>query len=77
MAAWLHRKAGRRRRLVLELYGVLALLALSQFVMVSILQGTIDTMKHMFLVSVLFDLCLAASLMHLAGRWGRFPWLTK
>jgi hypothetical protein len=77
VAAWLYRKSGRRRRRELEFYGVLVLMALSQFVMVSVLQGTIDTMKHMFLVCVLFDICLAASLMHLAGIWGRLPWLAR
>ncbi|MFN0171970.1 MAG: hypothetical protein ACKV22_36655 [Bryobacteraceae bacterium] len=67
VAAWLYWKSEGGRQLALELYGVLVLMAISQYGMVSVLQGTIDPMKHMFLFCALFDICLTVSLVWLAG----------
>jgi len=50
-----------------ELHGTLLAAAVAQFVLVAILQGTIDPVKNQFLCCVLFDVCLVTSVVWLAG----------
>lgn len=47
-----------RRRLRAVLFGALWLVGVTQFVLVALLQGIIDTARHMFLFNLLFDVAL-------------------
>lgn len=61
------RRRSMKDRLYLELFGTLILMAGMQFMVVAVSQGTYDTIKHMFLFSLLFDLVLAMALVWLVG----------
>ena len=50
----------RERRVQVELAVAVAVAALSQFVLVSIMVGSIDTARHMFLFEALFEILLLA-----------------
>jgi hypothetical protein len=58
---WL-RTESARVRLACELIVALAAIGVSQFVLVSITEGEIDTVKHMFLTRLTFDVLLIAIL---------------
>jgi len=49
---------------------VVAMMAISQLVIVIAVEGTVDVVKHLYMFQLLFDLCLIASVAWLLGRLG-------
>src|SRR3990172_2830839 len=62
------RQTQRQNRLLIEFLIALLLLAVAQFVLVALYQGTIDPAKHMFLFNLLFDIGVATALVG-AASW--------
>ena len=55
------------------MYAVILAMTVAQFATVSVAQGQINPVKHMFLFNVLADVCLAGALIEFGAR-GEAAW---
>ena len=63
----------KEHKRVLEMYAVILAMTVAQFATVSVAQGQINPVKHMFLFNVLADVCLAGALIEFGAR-GEAAW---